>query len=106
MKLIIKDIIKTENAILQRYGKLVFDELQTPNDILELSFLGITQVTSGFCNSLIQKLYINYPNINIIYSNVINDDWYKLFVDAKELGLDPVKRYKFNKIINSLFDGT
>jgi hypothetical protein len=79
------DIINTRNAILHEFGIRVYEAAKPyleANQSILLSFEGLKNVTSGFCNASIGKLYLEYPDaiINLkgveghsIWNDKIND---------------------------------
>lgn len=64
-ELIISDIINTRNAILHEFGIKVYNvakQFIETNSPVSISFAGLKNVTSGFCNASIGKLYLDFPN--------------------------------------------
>lgn len=64
MLISIIDIIKTPNAVTHNFGIQVYDALlphikaKIP---VTLSFRGLRNVTSGFANASVGKIYLDYP---------------------------------------------
>jgi|NGEPerStandDraft_6_1074524.scaffolds.fasta_scaffold149659_2 hypothetical protein len=59
------DIINTQNAILHEFGLQVYDRIKPllqANENVLLSFEGLKNVTSGFSNASIGKLFCDFKN--------------------------------------------
>lgn len=59
------EVINTQNAILHEFGLQVFDRVKPlieANEKVLISFEGLKNVTSGFCNASIGKLYLEFKN--------------------------------------------
>ena len=62
----IHETINTRNAILHKFGLIVYSEVKAfieSGEKVTLSFNGLKNVTSGFCNASIGKLYSDCPNV-------------------------------------------
>lgn len=58
------EIINSPNAILHDFGIQVYERTKLflqENQTVLLSFEGLKNVTSGFCNASIGKLYLDFP---------------------------------------------
>lgn len=61
------EVINTQNAILHEFGLQVFDRVKPMiegNEKVRISFEGLKNVTSGFCNASIGKLYLEFKNVD------------------------------------------
>ena len=64
MKIIIKDIITSTNAITTADGKVLYEHIKKLKDTeYSISFDGINRVSTGFLNSSIGKLFIENTQI-------------------------------------------
>src|ERR1035437_2707893 len=69
--ILIIDVIGSRNAILHSFGLQVFNEIKpylSSNQLVTLSFEGIKNVTSGFCNASIGKAYLEFPHAGELIS--------------------------------------
>lgn len=109
-KILIKDIIGTSNAIIQKFGLEVFREIKdligAETQVL-LSFEGLTNVTSGFCHASIGNIYQAFPDkadkflfIDGIDKNLI---WQEKVKDAITLATNPIKSKELDSAISELF---
>lgn len=108
MTIKILDIIKTPNAILHSFGLKVFEEI-TPylekNIKIELSFSGLKNVNSAFCNASVGKVYFDFSSVahNLILTDVYNPLWQEKIDDAILLASKPEKIKTQNEAISELF---
>lgn len=106
----ITKIIQTPNAILQKFGWKVFEEVSKELDTghrVELSFEGLNNLTSSFCNASIGKLYTHYEKDldQIMTITGVNDEyWQKRIDEARSLALNPKAAEAFDSLIEKLFD--
>jgi hypothetical protein len=108
----IKELIGTSNAIIQKFGFQVYDEvspiLQSGQSQIFLDFSGITNLTSGFCNASIGSLFSTFPiqaQSNIVFENIDKSCiWYEKITDAIELALNPEKAKVIDDAILALFE--
>jgi len=94
MKLI--DIIGTTSAVSPRTAQKAYDciavMLEQSNKIV-LSFEGVTDCTSAFCNSFIGRIYMKFDPSQVDSLFEITDInekevWYKKISNAKLLGIN------------------
>lgn len=104
----ILDIIKTRNAILHEFGLKVFIEakpfLESHREIC-ISFEGLKNVTSGFCNASIGKLYLEYEDAEKliqIRGLVGHDIWQEKVSDSINLAKNPERIRIQNDAISEL----
>lgn len=108
-KLRIIDIIGTPNAILHKFGIQVFESISPflqSNQEVTLSFEGLKNVTSGFCNASIGKAYLDFSDTGklLAIEGVGNYPiWQEKINDAIILALDPEKIILQDKAISELF---
>lgn len=112
MKLPIREIINTPNAIIQKFGIQVFNEVSkaiknNPTQTIELSFEGLKNITTGFCNAAIGNLYQEFGKSldeKLIISGIEkNKEWQRRINNAKELALNPNKAREIDAAIAELF---
>jgi hypothetical protein len=104
------DIIETPNAILQKFGWQVYDFLSDKienGQTIELSFEGLSNLTSSFCNASIGKLYTQYgetleEKFKII--GITDEYWQERIEESKLLALNPEKAKELSHIVADLFD--
>ena len=93
----IVDIIGTPNAILHNFGLKIYDILKpliSQNIPVTLSFESLKNVTSGFCNASIGKIYFEYNNaatLLIIKGAEKNPMWQEKIQDSINLATNPDK---------------
>ena len=90
----ILDIIKTQNAIIHRYGIAVYDVVKQYIDNgkkVILSFEGLKNITSGFCNASIGKLYSEFSETQdlLSFEKLDNYLWKEKVKDAIFLAENP-----------------
>lgn len=94
MNVKLADIINTTSAISPRTGQIAYDQiaklLSEKKEVI-LSFEGITDCTSAFCNSFIGKLYMNLDPEQVdrllkITNVAGNHVWAKKIHNARLLG--------------------
>lgn len=94
MSIKLADLIGTTSAISPRTGQIAYDgvaKLLSNNEAVELSFEGITDCTSAFCNSFIGKLYMDLDPAQVDHLLKIthvadNQVWAKKIHNARLLG--------------------
>ena len=93
----ILDVIGTPNAILHNFGLKIYQELIpyiSQNKPIALSFDSIKNVTSGFCNASIGKIYLEFANASsllIIKGADHNPIWLEKIKDSINLATNPEK---------------
>lgn len=88
------EIIGTSSAISPRTGQKAYDfvaDMISRSTPITISFEGITDCTSAFCNSFLGKLYMNFdPNSvdGLVHFSGIESThiWFKKLHNAKLLG--------------------
>lgn len=88
------DIIDSKSAVSPRTGLKAYDFVAsevTKSHSLHISFEGVEDLTSAFCNSFIGKLYMNFePSAlhSLIHINGVPEThiWYKKIQNAILLG--------------------
>jgi len=93
-KIHILSVIGTPNAILQKFGLQVFDEAKqylSKGEHVKISFKGLMNVTSGFCNASIGKLYLEFPEAYklVEITDVNQPVWMEKINDAILLATNP-----------------
>src|SRR6266487_616811 len=92
----IADLIGTPNAIIKKFGEKVYQTslyyIQS-NIPVTFDFSGIKNMTSGFCNASIGKLFLDFPHTadNLIsFSNLQeNSIWKEKVEDSIYLAKNP-----------------
>ena len=108
-KLRIIDIIGTPNAILHKFGIQVFESISPilkSNQEVTLSFEGLKNITSGFCNASIGKAYLDFNDAGkllTIEGAENNPIWQEKINDAIILARDPEKISIQDTAISELF---
>jgi hypothetical protein len=105
----IKDVIGTQNAILQKFGLQLFEQIDpfiSNGEFIDISFAGLANLTSGFANASFGNLYKKYGNdlsqlIRIV--DLDDVDWKEKLEDAKTLALNPNKAKIIDEAIADLF---
>jgi hypothetical protein len=105
----ISDLIGTPNAILHKFGLQVFETVSqhiSQNEQVTLSFEGLRNITSGFCNASIGNLYSNFKEIAHQLKLVGLENkpiWKEKVQDAIDLATNPQKVKNQNEAISELF---
>jgi hypothetical protein len=105
----ILDVIGTPNAILHNFGLKVYDASRPfifRNIPVIISFEGLKNVTSGFCNASIGKIYLEFHNASsllIIKGAENNRIWQEKIQDAINLATNPDKVKHFDEAVSDLF---
>ena len=106
--LIIRDIIKTRNAILHKFGLEVYSKVKAliaSGEKVTLSFDGLKNVTSGFCNASVGRIYAEYTNANeLLFLDGIDQNpiWKEKIDNAIALAKKPDIIDKRNNAISEL----
>lgn len=107
----IESIIGTSNAVIQKFGNQVFlvaSGLLSKDQSIVLDFSGITNLTSGFCNASVGKLYSVFPKIaksHIVITNIEKPSiWNDKIEDSIGLALNPEKAKIHDEAILALFE--
>ena len=105
------NIIGTSNAIIQAFGINVYNEILpyvNKNEDITIDFTGISNITSGFCNASIGKLYLDFPNYSPARIKIIgltdNHIAIEKIQSAIDLATKPELSALNNKIISDLFN--
>lgn len=106
----IVDIISSASAVSPRTGLKVFDFVSSQinkGNSLTVSFDGVEDLTSAFCNAFIGKLYmISDPTIlnsSLTFSDIDTESiWYKKITNAILLGTNENARTLHKENIESV----
>ena len=104
----ILDVIKTRNAILHDFGIKVFNVIKPileSNEEVCISFNGLKNVTSGFCNASIGKLFLEIEQAGkLIKIKGLegHDIWQDKVSDAINLAKNPERLRILNDAISEL----
>jgi len=90
----LKEIIGSSSAISPRTGQIAYSYVSAfieKDEVITISFVGITECTSAFCNSFVGKLYMNYDpskvdTLLIITGLEANPIWDNKIHNARLLG--------------------
>jgi hypothetical protein len=105
----ISQIINSQNASIHKYGLKVYEEIkkQLVNKVhVKLSFEGLNNVTSGFCNAAIGKIYVEFSDIADKFlecTHVTKDIWQEKIQSAINLVQNPEKLKIYDTAIEELF---
>lgn len=102
------DIIKTPNAIIHKYGISIYNIIKPyleKNEQVTLSFKGLKNVTSGFCNASIGKLYSEFPKAKDLLhlSSLENYLWKEKVESAISLAKNPYVSEIYTSAISEPF---
>ena len=103
------DIIGTPNAIIHNFGVQVFNVIKPyleSGEEITLSFDGLRNITSGFCNASIGKAYLEYKDAGrliIIKGADGNPIWLEKVQDAIDLTKNQEKVRLQDIAISELF---
>jgi hypothetical protein len=107
----ILEVIGTPNAILHRHGLLVFEKsafFLSANEQFTLSFEGLKNITSGFCNASVGKLVTAFGDklgrLMVIKGLDHKLDWMEKIEEAIQLAKDPARMKRQNDAIAELFE--
>lgn len=107
-ELTILEIIGTRNAILHEFGIKVYKIAKSfleSNEPVCISFFGLKNVTSGFCNASVGKLYLEFPNAeSLVHLKGLEGQriWTVKVKDAIMLAKNPEKARIQNNAISEL----
>lgn len=102
------DIISSPNAILHSSGLKIFESIApylSKGQSVALSFEGIKNITSGFCNASIGKVYLEYKNAaELLHIEGINSNpvGRRKILESIDLATNPDKRIAHNRAISDL----
>lgn len=108
LKIKITDIINSKNAVSHGFGIKVYEHIHPfllNKQPVTLSFVGLKNVTSGFANASIGKLFLSHKsasellNFEGLNKNII---WQEKVQDAINLATNPEKIEKQNNAISEL----
>lgn len=107
----ISEVIGTPNAIIQKFGDNLYNEVSPlfkSNSAIVIDFKGLSNLTSGFCNASIGRLFSeDFDKANTLISfNSLSDNslWEEKVSDAIELAKNPSKSKQIDAAISSLFE--
>lgn len=107
----IKEVIGTSNAIVQSLGIRLFEVAYpylSSGATLEFDFSGVTNLTSGFCNASIGKLYSSFPETAPTHIQISNIDresiWFEKINESIILASNPEKAEQIDSSILALFE--
>jgi hypothetical protein len=110
VQLLVKDIISSTVAISNTAGLKAFDTVQkyvSSGQEVILSFAGIENLTSAFCNAVVGKLYMQFGEKHIDslvkFADVDNEVWQEKIRTAKILGVDEKFRNADQENLSQLF---
>ena len=102
------DIINTPHAIIQKFGFQVFyilkDLLNKDQEII-LSFDGIENMTSGFCNASVGNIYRIFPDKADKFLKFQDLDKNQLWKEKIDSAIYLAKNSEKSKIIDSTIQG-
>lgn len=107
-KIKVIDIINTPNAILHSFGLKVFDSISeylSNNQEITVSFEGLKNVTSAFCNASIGKAYLSFPDASSLlklHGIESHPIWIEKIEDAVYLASNPEQIELQNRAISDL----
>jgi hypothetical protein len=94
----ISEVIGTPNAIIQKFGDNLYNEIYPvfkSNNPIILDFRGLSNLTSGFCNASIGRLFsddFEKAKVLISFDSLSdNDIWKEKVFDAIDLAKNPSK---------------
>lgn len=102
------DIIGSKNAVTHGFGVKVFEaasKFLANGDKVCLSFQGVRNVTSGFANASIGKIYTEFQNASsllVIEGTEGRSIWSEKIENAKRLGSNPQIAKVQNNAISDL----
>lgn len=104
------EIINTPNAIIKKFGEHLYLTLLPQiklNQPVCIDFKGLNNLTSGFCNASIGRLYFEFPStapILISFDNLSNNEiWSEKVNDAIYLAKNPNKAQLQDSALALLF---
>jgi hypothetical protein len=107
----ISEVIGTPNAIIQKFGENFYNEvypLFKSDSPIVIDFNGLSNLTSGFCNASIGRLFSeDFEKASMLISfNSLSDNpiWVEKVSDAIELAKNPSKSKQIDVAISSLFE--
>ena len=108
----VKDIIGSKNAILHSDGLKLYNVLHEKyssnnSEKIIVDFKDINNLTSGFCNASVGKLFNEIPSIkkgDLIIYGVENNYLLKKIEDSIDLASDKESLKKYNNAMFSLFE--
>lgn len=110
VRLLIKDIISSTVAISNNAGLKACDTIRSyvlSSEAIVLSFAGIENLTSAFCNASIGKLYMDFGEARVDkllqVVDVDNEIWQEKIRTAKILGVDENFRNADQENLSQLF---
>jgi hypothetical protein len=106
----ISSSIGTPNAIIQKFGEIVYKEAYpyiSKNTSVTFDFQGVKNLTSGFCNASIGRLFLEFPSTadNLLhFSNLDNNSlWKEKVDDSIRLAKNPEESRLYDSALASLF---
>lgn len=105
----ISNLIGTSNAIIKKFGEIVYSEALPfikINEPVIFDFEGVKNLTSGFCNASIGRLFLEFPSADklISFSHLdANPLWKEKVEDSIHLAKNPEESRLFDSALASLF---
>ncbi|WP_438966342.1 STAS-like domain-containing protein [Flavobacterium sp.] len=99
------NIIGTSNAIIQAFGINVYNEIlpyATRNEDVILDFTGISNVTSGFCNASIGKLYADFPSYSPSKIKLMGLSGNEIAIEKVQSAIDLATKPELSKLNNEI----
>jgi len=104
-------LIGTPNAIIQKFGLKVFEEVSSyleKGEKVSLSFSGLRNATTGFFHASIGNIYKKFPDTAdyLLKMEGLEDmaDWDEKVKDAIFLVQNPERAKALDEAISALFD--
>jgi len=104
----ISEVIGTPNAISQKFGEIVYSRAVTfikNKESVVFDFGGIKNLTSGFCNASIGRLFLEFPLAgNLIhFCHLDNSLWKEKVDNSIHLATNPEESKLYDSALASLF---
>ncbi len=105
----ITEVIQTRNAILHNLGLRVFEAVKghlKNNELIVLDFSDVKNLTSGFLNASIGKLYRAFPEKaeKLLQIKEVPENYKEKVADAIQLAKHPEQAEALDSAISQLFD--
>lgn len=106
----ISSLIGTPNAIIQKFGEILYTEAVpyiNNNSLVTFDFDGIRNLTSGFCNASIGRLFLEFPSTadSLLHFINLNENslWKEKVEDSIRLAKNPEESRLYDSALASLF---
>jgi len=99
-KILVSEIINSNIAVATDSGELVFDKISTlldKNELIELSFFGISIITTAFLNAAIGQLYSKNYESNFLNEHLKLKDIQEEDIPLFKMVVERAKEYFSNK---------